>query len=38
MYARIYLAHGFTLTDQLPHDSFGVDLIGQTCECDLTAS
>ncbi|MFL1429414.1 MULTISPECIES: GNAT family N-acetyltransferase [unclassified Nocardiopsis] len=26
---RIYQAHGFTLTDEEPHHSFGTDLIGQ---------
>ena len=29
---RIYLAHGFSLIDQQPHHSFGVDLVGQTYE------
>lgn len=33
---RIYLAHGFTLTDEEPHHSFGVDLVGQTYELDLS--
>jgi len=32
---RIYLAHGFTLTAEEPHHSFGVDLIGQTYELEL---
>jgi GNAT superfamily N-acetyltransferase len=32
---RIYLQHGFTLTGEQPHHSFGVDLIGQTYELDL---
>jgi GNAT superfamily N-acetyltransferase len=32
---RIYLARGFTLTDEQPHHSFGVDLIGQTYELPL---
>jgi GNAT superfamily N-acetyltransferase len=32
---RIYLARGFTLTDEEPHHSFGVDLVGQTYELPL---
>jgi GNAT superfamily N-acetyltransferase len=32
---RIYLQHGFTLTHEEPHRSFGVELIGQTYELDL---
>jgi GNAT superfamily N-acetyltransferase len=32
---RIYLRHGFKLTTEEPHHSFGVDLIGQTYELDL---
>jgi GNAT superfamily N-acetyltransferase len=32
---RIYLAHGFELTDQQPHHSFGVDLVGQMYEKEL---
>jgi GNAT superfamily N-acetyltransferase len=31
----IYLRHGFTLVNESPHRSFGVDLIGQTYERDL---
>jgi GNAT superfamily N-acetyltransferase len=34
----IYLQHGFTLTAQEPHHSFGADLVGQTYEADLTGS
>jgi DNA-binding MarR family transcriptional regulator/predicted N-acetyltransferase YhbS len=34
---RIYLAEGFVLTAEEPHHSFGVDLVGQTWELDLTA-
>jgi GNAT superfamily N-acetyltransferase len=33
---RIYLERGFTLTTEEPHHSFGVDLIGQTYELELT--
>jgi GNAT superfamily N-acetyltransferase len=33
---RIYLRHGFRLVAQEPHRSFGVDLVGQTYELDLT--
>ena len=33
---RIYLQHGFVLTEQEPHHSFGVDLIGQTYQMDLS--
>lgn len=33
---RIYLTHGFTLAGEAPHHSFGVDLVGQTYETDLT--
>jgi GNAT superfamily N-acetyltransferase len=35
---RIYLRHGFRLTSEEPHRSFGVDLIGQTYELDLTSA
>jgi GNAT superfamily N-acetyltransferase len=34
---RVYLRHGFTLTDERPHRSFGVDLVGQTYELELAA-
>lgn len=34
----IYLAAGFTLVAEEPHHSYGVDLVGQTYELDLTAS
>ncbi len=33
---RIYLQHGFTLISQEPHHSFGVDLIGQTYQRELS--
>ena len=32
---RVYLRHGFELTGEEPHHSFGVDLVGQTYELDL---
>ncbi|HYZ27715.1 MAG TPA: GNAT family N-acetyltransferase [Thermoleophilaceae bacterium] len=32
---RIYLSRGFQLTDEEPHHSFGVDLVGQTYELEL---
>jgi GNAT superfamily N-acetyltransferase len=32
---RIYLSRGFVLTEEQPHRSFGVDLVGQTYELDL---
>jgi GNAT superfamily N-acetyltransferase len=32
---RIYLRHGFRLTDERPHHSFGADLTGQTYELEL---
>jgi GNAT superfamily N-acetyltransferase len=34
---RIYLAAGFRLIEEAPHHSFGVDLVGQTYELDLTS-
>jgi GNAT superfamily N-acetyltransferase len=34
--AHVYLAAGFTLTDESPHHSFGHDLVGQTYELELT--
>ena len=33
---HVYLAAGFTLTDESPHHSFGHDLVGQTYELELT--
>jgi hypothetical protein len=35
---RVYLRRGFTLVAEEPHHSFGVDLVGQTYETDLTGS
>jgi GNAT superfamily N-acetyltransferase len=32
----IYLSLGFTLVAEVPHHSFGVDLVGQTYELDLS--
>jgi GNAT superfamily N-acetyltransferase len=32
---RLYLRHGFRLTDERPHHSFGVELVGQTYELAL---
>ena len=32
---NIYLARGFTLIEEQPHHSFGVDLVGQTYELDV---
>lgn len=34
---RIYIAEGFQLVAEEPHHSFGVDLVGQVYELDLTA-
>jgi GNAT superfamily N-acetyltransferase len=34
---HIYLSRGFRMVRQDPHHSFGVDLIGQTYELDLSA-
>ena len=34
---RIYLDVGFELIEEEPHHSFGVDLIGQTYELDLSS-
>lgn len=35
---RIYLDRGFVLTEETPHRTFGIDLIGQTYELDLRAA
>ncbi len=34
---HIYLARGFKLTEEEPHDLFGEGLLSQTYELDLTA-
>lgn len=31
----VYLSRGFTLTEEEPHHSFGVDLVGQVYQVDL---
>jgi GNAT superfamily N-acetyltransferase len=36
--ARIYLGAGFRLVAEEPHHSFGVDLVGQTYQLELTAT
>jgi GNAT superfamily N-acetyltransferase len=36
--ARIYLRAGFRLVAEEPHHSFGVDLVGQTYQLELTAA
>ena len=36
--ARIYLAAGFRLVAEEPHNSFGVDLVGQTYQLEFTAA
>lgn len=33
---HVYVAAGFTLTDESPHHSFGHDLVGQTYELELS--
>jgi GNAT superfamily N-acetyltransferase len=35
---QVYLRHGFRLTREEPHHSFGVDLVGQTYERELGSS
>jgi GNAT superfamily N-acetyltransferase len=35
---QVYLSRGFELVEEEPHHSFGVDLIGQVYELDLTVS
>jgi len=32
---RVYLSRGFTLVEEEPHHSFGVDLVGQVYQLDL---
>jgi hypothetical protein len=32
---RVYLSRGFTLVEEEPHHSFGVDLTGQVYQLDL---
>ena len=36
--ARLYLAAGFRLVAEEPHNSFGVDLVGQTYQLEFTAA
>ena len=35
---RVYLKRGFELVEEEPHESFGVDLVGQEYELDLTSA